>query len=257
MSFDQDFLRGYTQYTEHFDKWCDKAGTLIEEVQQCGIIELNRNGRAFIVANRPDVGEKCLLEKYYLVEPNWFFIDNGVNEFKTHTTKNRYGINFSWFYEREIINADTQRITFFATGLPDVSNTVLFYKSYIDRMLTIFKKEASSILDSQREFAVNMQEQNINFIVENKEKFEFSREKLNMFFQTLGILADKQKITKQEYECYSLYAMAKSTKDISEILNIAQKTVNDHLRSLQLKLGVSTNNELLLKLGTQNFSTKD
>ena len=255
MSFDQDFLRGYTQYTEHFDKWCDKAGTLIEEVQQCGIIELNRNGRAFIVANRPDVGEKCLLEKYYLVEPNWFFIDGGVNEFKTHTTKNRYGINFSWFYEREIINADTQRITFFATGLPDVSNTVLFYKSYIDRMLTIFKKESSSILDSQREFAVNMQEQNINFIVENKEKFEFSREKLNKILVSIGVLSERQKITKREYESYCFYSMGKSRQEVAKILNVSPTTFDDHIRSLQTKLGASSKYDLLSMLGKQEISS--
>ena len=56
MSLEQDFLHGYEKYSKHFDKWCEKASTILGKVTQCGIVETDNNGNALIAINRPDFG---------------------------------------------------------------------------------------------------------------------------------------------------------------------------------------------------------
>ena len=62
----------------------------------------------------------------------------------------------------------------------------------------------------------------------------------------------KKLLTKREHEIFSLLVLNKTTKEISEQLNISQKTVRNHISNTMQKLGVKGRcyaiNELL-KLG--------
>ena len=56
MSLQDDFMHGYEKYSNHFDKWCEKAGVVLGNVTQCGILETDTQGNALIAINRPDFG---------------------------------------------------------------------------------------------------------------------------------------------------------------------------------------------------------
>ena len=49
----------------------------------------------------------------------------------------------------------------------------------------------------------------------------------------------KNIITKREKEIFELLIENKSTKDISNILNISEKTVRNHISNVMQKLGVN------------------
>lgn len=50
----------------------------------------------------------------------------------------------------------------------------------------------------------------------------------------------KNIITKREKEIFELLIENKSTKDISNILNISEKTVRNHISNVMQKLGVKS-----------------
>ena len=50
---------------------------------------------------------------------------------------------------------------------------------------------------------------------------------------------DKYILTKREKEVFKLLVTNKSTKEISEILNISEKTVRNHISNVMQKLGVN------------------
>ena len=49
---------------------------------------------------------------------------------------------------------------------------------------------------------------------------------------------DKYILTKREKEVFKLLVTNKTTKEISEILNISEKTVRNHISNAMQKLGV-------------------
>lgn len=62
----------------------------------------------------------------------------------------------------------------------------------------------------------------------------------------------KSLLTRREKEIFLLLLDLKNTKEISEILNISDKTVRNHISNVMQKLGVKTRYQAvieLLKLG--------
>ena len=53
-NFDDDLMKGFTQYDSHFQKWCEKASPILGKVTQCGIFENDITGHGFLATNRPD-----------------------------------------------------------------------------------------------------------------------------------------------------------------------------------------------------------
>ena len=78
MSFEQDFLHGYEQYSNHFDKWCEKASPILGKVTQCGIVETDNAGNALIAINRPDFGELYIDKQSYLVDEHLTYSKNVI-----------------------------------------------------------------------------------------------------------------------------------------------------------------------------------
>ena len=59
-------------------------------------------------------------------------------------------------------------------------------------------------------------------------------------------------LTKREKEVFDYLILSKSTKDISELLNITEKTVRNHISNVIGKLGVSSRTQAILQLLKHN-----
>ncbi len=157
--FADELMDGYTKHTGHFDKWCEKASSALGNIIQCGVIELHRDGSAFIVANQPERGEQNLEKKYYLHQSNWSFDLNPVGKFFTETTQFRHEqsdvytkkYRASWFYHRDMVGADIQQICFFASDSPVIYEKMIQSMSVIQKLLSFFKKDSQKIISYQRE----------------------------------------------------------------------------------------------------------
>ena len=59
-------------------------------------------------------------------------------------------------------------------------------------------------------------------------------------------------LTKREKEVFDYLILSKSTKEISELLNITEKTVRNHISIVIGKLGVSSRTQAILQLLKHN-----
>ena len=59
---------------------------------------------------------------------------------------------------------------------------------------------------------------------------------------------DKYILTKREKEVFKLLVTNKNTKEISEILNISEKTVRNHISNAMQKLGVKGRAQAVVEL---------
>jgi len=64
---------------------------------------------------------------------------------------------------------------------------------------------------------------------------------------------DKYILTKREKEVFKLLVTNKSTKEISEILNISEKTVRNHISNAMQKLGVKGRAQAVVELLRMNI----
>lgn len=59
---------------------------------------------------------------------------------------------------------------------------------------------------------------------------------------------DKSILTKREKEVFTLLVNNKTTKDISKILGISEKTVRNHISNTMQKLGVKGRSQAVVEL---------
>ena len=64
---------------------------------------------------------------------------------------------------------------------------------------------------------------------------------------------DKYILTKREKEVFKLLVTNKTTKEISEILNISEKTVRNHISNAIQKLGVKGRAQAVIELLRMNI----
>ena len=64
---------------------------------------------------------------------------------------------------------------------------------------------------------------------------------------------DKYILTKREKEVFKLLVTNKTTKEISEILNISEKTVRNHISNAMQKLGVKGRAQAVIELLRMNI----
>ena len=58
----------------------------------------------------------------------------------------------------------------------------------------------------------------------------------------------KSILTKREKEVFDLLISSKTTKEISDILNINEKTVRNHISNVMQKLGVKSRSSAVIEL---------
>jgi DNA-binding CsgD family transcriptional regulator len=252
-SFTEELMHGYTQYSENFDKWCEKATPVLGSIRQCGIIELDRSGNALIAANRPDIGEQNIENRWFDHEDNWAFIENNKNEITTHTTQFGhesspiYTENFkcSWFCHRELINQDTQQVCFFASDSPAIYETIIQNIALVKKLVKFFKSENQSILNYYRDRKFNLACESTNYFVKNNQNIFTERDKLNYLLQTVGVLQKGVTISKREWQCIKMFEHGKSALETGEILKISRRTVETHWASIKEKLKVNKKSQIL------------
>ena len=66
---------------------------------------------------------------------------------------------------------------------------------------------------------------------------------------------DKTILTKREKEVFTLLVSNKTTKEISEILKISEKTVRNHISNTMQKLGVKGRSQAVVELLRMNLIT--
>ena len=69
--------------------------------------------------------------------------------------------------------------------------------------------------------------------------------KINKFIYILDTKHGNIHITKREAECMSLLLKKKTIDNIAHILEIAPRTVMDHLNNVKIKVGCNTKSELI------------
>ena len=252
-SFENDLMHGYTQHLQYFDKWCEKAKPVLGEIRQCGIIELNSDGTAYIAANCPDIGEQNLTKKWYEYEANWSFYKRPNNEIITDTTQFGYEkskvyepeFRMSWFTDREIVNTDTQRISFFSADTPEIYTRLIQNIALVKKLLKFFKEENKPIIEYQQDHRFNLAEISTNFFRDNSNVDKTEREKANEFLQSLGILDDKVTISKREWQCIKMLEHGKSARETGDILGLSNRTIETFFNSLKSKLKVNKKRDIL------------
>ena len=165
-SFEDNVFEGYTRNTKHFDKLCEQAKPILGKVTQCGIIELDKSGNAFIAANRPDFGEAYLEKKGYLLDSHLSFMLNGFDEGMSawHTREEYelmhlhanefYGKHFdihNGFSFQEKEGVDIRRIYWFASDTPEIYNSIVNNLSLFKKFLKFFKEENQHIIKHFKE----------------------------------------------------------------------------------------------------------
>jgi len=253
MSFEEDFLHGYTKHTKIFDKWCEHAEPLLGDVRQCVRIELSSDGNAFIVANAPDIGEQSLTKKWYNHQKEWSFYENlSKNEITTgtsqfgHENSRIYTKDFrmSWFTLREIKDQDTQIIYGFASNHPSIYDNLIQNFTLIKKFLKFFHDENQKIFDYHRDRKFNLASVSTNFFRKHEDVDQTDREKLNQLLQTMGVLDEHTRITPREWQCIKMLEFGKTADKTGEILNISRRTVEAHFNNLKEKFKVRSKSEL-------------
>ncbi len=251
MSFEQDFMDGYNRYTKYFDKWCERASKLLGvKITQCGIVECDSTGNAFVALNRPDFGE-CYIEKQgYLFDrvfaysnsrsPGFYTcLDNTGVQLLQKNEKFLFDRTFDlWFglgYLDKIDN-DTHRYYFFSANTLNIYAKLLNNKCVLLKLIHYFKQDVQYIIDYYKDRKFNIANKKPNyFLCELKNKSYSNKSNLTNVLHSLGLLDDMD-ITEREWLYLNLYIHGKSTNQISEILGVSIKTVKVYLEVLKAKL---------------------
>ena len=250
--FENNLMHGYESYIKHFDKWCEYASSILGEVRQAGIIEMDISGRAFIVANCPDIGEQNLIKKYYDYEPCWSFYKNPCNELKTYCTQFGYEeskiylpkFRMSGFYYREVINKYVQRIYGFTSNHPLIYEKLIQNANLVKQLIHFFKLESQHIIKAQQERKIELGCRSMNYFTNNVVDMT-ERDKFNNLLKTIGILDKDSEITVKEWQCLKMLDFGKSARQTAQAMHISKSSVESHFEKIKNKLRVDSKAEIL------------
>lgn len=254
-----DLLKGYTENYKHFEKLCEEASPILGKVTQCGIMELDSNGHALIVANRPDFGEVFIDKKGYTFDPHFVFSKNFKEGIRSLNSREEYellylnaasvyGKNFGiheGFMWQDKISEDIQRMYWFVSDTPEIYNEVVNNIDIFKRFLKYFRDKNKDVINVARERKVKISDDREQYFVDNDKQPVSKREKMNLLLHTMGLLDKDQHISKREWQCIELLNLGNSANKTGEILNISRRTVESHFNNIKDKLNVSKKTEIL------------
>lgn len=259
-NFDDDLMKGFTQYDSHFQKWCEKASPILGKVTQCGIFENDITGHGFLATNRPDYGELYINERAYLIDPFYSYITNieqsklSINPFNSEIEQEGYFdlngqcpyLNVSYVIAyKERVDQKTIRTYGFASDNPRVHDALVNNLSVFKKFLYYFKSENEDAIKFIKDNKVNFSSVKDDFFVKNDFIELTDREKTNAFLRTAGVMDRDQAISKREWQCVTLYSRGKSASDTAKILNISRRTVEAHFDSVKQKLHLPNKSDIL------------
>ncbi|NQY43607.1 MAG: hypothetical protein HRT87_09720 [Legionellales bacterium] len=259
MSFNSEFIHGYTKYSNTFDLWCKKAYSIMGEINQCGITEFDKNGYALIATNRPDFGESYIDKKGYLLDTNWVYSDNLTTGFKTQCSNEGlqflqnneikiFGKKFDVWYGfsyLEKTSSSSYRLCFFASDQPTIYDKLSNNSALVKKFITYFVKENQKILSYYGDRRFNLADNKTNYFIEGAIPDLSEREKMVRILHDLNILDRNTTISKREWQCFDLYRKGKSARKTAETLNISRRTVETHFENLKNKLNTKSKSKLM------------
>ena len=194
--FDDDFLRGYKIAPNFFDSWGDKVYKYLGDIKQCGFIELHKNGRVFLAANKIEVGEEFLANKGYLFMENFSYLEEFKGEQITVDSESFYndtGVFDSkfrdyWFMLREIVDNDVQRLTFFSAVTPKIYNTLINNLPVIRKMIKMFQKESTHIIQQCRDNMADLAEVKPDFLNKVRKSEPSERDRVNFLLKDMKVV---------------------------------------------------------------------
>ncbi len=136
-----------------------------------------------------------------------------------------------------VIREDKSIFNFYLNATPILENFVKYFEHRAYEMIERTCKDSRIIMPYYLEKRVR-----------NDEKFGalFNISKLNFDINpSKPIIFDKMIITPREHECLELIAHGYTMKNAAKRLEISHRTVEQHLRNIKEKLGVSTKNQLV------------
>ena len=262
MSLEQDFLHGYEKHSKHFDKWCEKASTILGKVTQCGILETDNDGNAMIAINRPDFGELYIDKQSYLVDEHLTYSKNAIEGFKTQCSfdgvqflqnheESLYGKKFDlWhgFTYTEVID-DIQRQYYFGSDTPIIYDKLVNNVQLVRKLIKQFKQDNEQVINYFRDRKFNISEVKEDYFSDTKSACKSSAEIFTDNLHVLELLEKDKKITDRELQCIQLYSRGMSANKTGKILGISRRTVETHFNNVKQKLKINSKAELNEVLG--------
>ena len=252
MSLEQDFLHGYEKYSKHFDKWCEKASTILGKVTQCGIVETDNNGNALIAINRPDFGESYISKQSYLMDEHLTYSRKAIEGFKTQCSfdgvqflqnheKSLYGKKFDlWhgFTYTEMIN-NIQRQYYFGSDSPIIYDNLINNVNLVRKLIHQFKKDNEQIINYFRERKFNISEVKEDFFSTINFACKSEAQKFTEMLHSLGMLDINKNVTTREFQCLQLYSQGMSANKTGIVLGLSRRTIETHFTNLKDKFNSS------------------
>lgn len=257
MSFEQDFLHGYEKYSKHFDKWCEKASTILGKVTQCGILETDNEGNALVAINRPDFGELYIDKQSYLADEHLTYSKNAIEGFKTQCCfdgvrflqkheESLYGKKFDlWhgFTYTEMID-NVQRQYYFGSDTPIIYDNLVNNVKIVRKLIKHFKQDNEQIINYFRDRKFNISEVKEDYFDNTRIGCKSPADRFTDHLHILELLDKDQKITDRELQCLYLYSDGKSANKTGKILGISRRTVETHFNNIKQKVKINSKAEL-------------
>ncbi len=260
MSLLKDAMRGIEKFEGNFNKWAEKAYLILGNVTQCGIIEVDRSGHAFVVANRPDYCEQYLDKKGYCLDhrytyhkhiPEGFFTlstNEGIN-FLHNNEESLFSRKFNlWdgFSYSEKIDNNTHRYYVFASDSPEIYDKLINNFNLVKKFIKHFKQDNKHIINELKDNKFNLADNKENYFLNDKDlAFKPEHKKITSILHTLGVLENNLNITSREWQCLQLYCHGKSASQTGQILGISRRTVETYFVHLKQKLKINSKYELI------------
>ena len=257
MSLEQDFLHGYEKYSKHFDKWCEKASTILRKVTQCGIVETDNDGNALIAINRPDFGELYIDKKSYLADEHLTYSMKAIEGFKTQYSfdgvqflqnheEALYGKKFDlWhgFTYTEMID-NAQRQYYFGSDTPLIYDNLINNVNLVRKLIKNFKDDNKQIINYFRDRKFNISEVKEDYFNDININYKSDAEIFTANLHVLELLDKDKRITDRELQCIQLYSRGMSANKSGKMLGISRRTVETHFNNVKQKVKIDFKSEL-------------
>ena len=261
MSFDEEYMHGYTAKEYHMSKMADKAYSVLGNITQCVMFEFDSTGHAFLAANRADFGEYFIEKKMYRVL-DFIIYGNAVDK-KIIPYFSNPGINMmlkgknsllgekfndmenGFIYVEKLEDLDAYRMYGFSSDSKKIYNTILNDWDVAKKFITYFTEESKDVINYYRNRKFDLASQRKDYFNNKRHQSESYKEKIMNALYNLGTLSKKTSIDEKEWECFQLYHHGKAVDQIGEILGVSYRVVESHFDSLKKKLGVKSKVEIM------------
>jgi hypothetical protein len=252
MSFDDEYMLGYTAHTKHFDKMAEKAYPLMGNIVQCSIFEFDDTGHAFLATNRPDYGEHFIEKKIYKTHNKITFgnaVDKELTPFLSNncvqlmldiasTTEHDFStmMKNGFHYIEKLDNSNSFRLYGFHSDSGKIYNSLINDLDGIKKFIEFFAEESQNVIDYYKDKKFDLASQRDDYFDKNIQHPMSKKYKLLQLLKQLGKIDGNADISNIEWQCFESYSYGKTAKQTAQFLGISTKTVENHFDNLKNKL---------------------